>query len=149
MTHLVWTKVYQPHGPSYDMTLIEVRNLSKYYSRNSKNVIAINDLSFQVGNREIVSVLGPSGCGKSTCLLIIAGLRRPTTGAVLINSKTVERTPNVGVVFQDYDKILMPWLTVMGNVELGLRFRGIPREKRRPLAGRKTIKTGGSRGFRE
>jgi NitT/TauT family transport system ATP-binding protein len=67
-------------------------------------------------------VLGPSGCGKTTLLYLLAGLRVPTSGRVLIDGKPLERPrPHTGLILQDYG--LLPWATVRQNAELGLRVR--------------------------
>src|SRR5690606_5985564 len=74
---------------------------------------------------DFVTILGPSGCGKSTLLRIIAGLDRPTTGAVSLEGTDI-RGPGAdrGMVFQSYT--LFPWLTIRENVAFGLRERGVP-----------------------
>jgi NitT/TauT family transport system ATP-binding protein len=74
------------------------------------------------GRGEAWAVLGPSGCGKTTLLYLLAGLRVPTTGRVLIDGKPLERPrPHTGLILQDYG--LLPWATVRQNAELGLRVR--------------------------
>jgi NitT/TauT family transport system ATP-binding protein len=92
------------------------------------------NLNFEVRDREITSIIGPSGCGKTTLLSLIAGLRRPSRGVILIDGEVSKEIPNVGLVFQDYDKILMPWRSVLQNVELGLELKGVPSEDRRRVA---------------
>jgi NitT/TauT family transport system ATP-binding protein len=68
-------------------------------------------------------VLGPSGCGKTTLLYLLAGLRKPTEGVVIVDGQLLDRPrPRTGLVLQDYG--LMPWATVHENVALGLRVRG-------------------------
>lgn len=89
----------------------------------------VDDFSWRVGAGEAWSVLGPSGSGKTTLLYLMAGLRRPQTGRVLLNGESV-RGPShdVGLMLQDYG--LLPWLTAERNVQLGLKIRGIPRRDR-------------------
>ena len=90
---------------------------------------ALGPLSLSVGSGELISILVPSGCGKSTLLRIMAGLVAPTSGEVLYNG-----TPLAGVnldcamVFQSF--ALLPWLTVIENVEIGLEARGLSAEER-------------------
>ena len=68
------------------------------------------------------AVIGPSGCGKTTLLYLLAGLRFPTSGRVLIDGKSLIRPrPHTGLILQDYG--LLPWATVQQNAELGLRVR--------------------------
>jgi NitT/TauT family transport system ATP-binding protein len=116
------------------MPAIHISGVGMQYPRDGKDIIALEDATFDVKEGEIVSVVGPSGCGKSTLLLVIAGLRTQTRGQVRIGSLTVNAVPNVGMVFQEYDKALMPWLSVLKNVELGLRLRRLPPPDRRRLA---------------
>jgi len=87
---------------------------------SSKEVLRGVDLS--VGANEFVSVVGPSGTGKTTLLRCIAGLERPTSGAVLIDGKAIDGPPpKLALVFQEYGRSLFPWLRVVSNVMLPLR----------------------------
>ncbi len=71
---------------------------------------------------DLWAVLGPSGCGKSTLLYLLAGLRQPRAGRILIDGKVLERPrPRTGLILQDYG--LLPWATVAENAALGLRLR--------------------------
>jgi NitT/TauT family transport system ATP-binding protein len=84
--------------------------------------VAIADISFQVADGELVTIVGPSGCGKSTLLRCLAGLLPPTSGRVVLDGVPVTRVPDrLAVVFQDYSRSLYPWLTVADNVALPLR----------------------------
>ena len=87
---------------------------------------ALDETSFDVHPGEFVTVVGPSGCGKSTLLRIASGLTHPTTGWV-----TVERA-GIGYVFQD--ATLLPWRTVMGNVELLAELEGLSKDETRRRA---------------
>jgi NitT/TauT family transport system ATP-binding protein len=83
--------------------------------RNDAPLVAIEDISFDVADGELVSLLGPSGCGKTTVLRILAGLTEATTGTVEIRGRTVTGPQrDFGVVFQS--PTLMPWRTVLDNV---------------------------------
>jgi NitT/TauT family transport system ATP-binding protein len=86
---------------------------------------------------EFVSVVGPSGCGKTTLLKTIAGLLGPTTGEALVEGRRVVGPPgDLALVFQEYTRSLMPWLSVIRNVSFPLAGKGIPRseQKRRAQA---------------
>jgi len=94
--------------------MLEIRHLSKSYGDTQ----AIADLDFTVAEREFVSVVGPSGCGKTTLLKCVAGLLEPTSGEVVLEGDRV-----MALVFQEYSRSLMPWLSVRKNVALPLRHR--------------------------
>ena len=98
--------------------------------------IAVDDVTFDITDGEMVSILGPSGCGKTTALRIIAGLEQQDGGVVYIDGRRVDRIPtqnrNVGFVFQTYS--LFRYMTALDNVEFGLKIRKVPRGKRREKA---------------
>jgi NitT/TauT family transport system ATP-binding protein len=111
--------------------MLEVDKLSHSY--RGPEVLA--DVSLTVGDGELVSIVGRSGCGKSTLLRAIAGLIRPTGGQIRLDGVPVEGTPdNLAVVFQDYSRSLLPWLSVRENVAMPLRGRGMDRRARRAAA---------------
>jgi NitT/TauT family transport system ATP-binding protein len=97
--------------------MLEIRHLSKSYG----DTHAIGDVDFTVVEREFVSVVGPSGCGKTTLLKCIAGLLEPTSGEVVLQEDKV-----MALVFQEYSRSLMPWLSVRKNVALPLRHKSKP-----------------------
>ncbi|MDQ7844724.1 MAG: ABC transporter ATP-binding protein [Armatimonadota bacterium] len=105
---------------------LRIRDLSVVFTRRrGGTVTAVEQLSLEVEENEFVSIVGPSGCGKSTLLRVVAGLIRPTGGEVFVDGRPVEGPgADRGMVFQSYT--LFPWLTVRGNVEFGLRLRGLP-----------------------
>ncbi len=81
------------------------------------------NFNWQVARGEAWAILGPSGCGKSTLLYLLAGLRKPTSGEILIEGESITRPrPRTGLVLQDFG--LLPWSTCEDNVGLGLRLRG-------------------------
>jgi len=96
---------------------------------------AVPGMDLEIGDGEFMVLVGPSGCGKSTLLRCIAGLMRPTGGKVVLNDKVIDGVPdNLAVVFQDYSRSLLPWLTVRDNVALPLRRRGMAKKERRSAA---------------
>lgn len=97
-------------------------------SQESKT-IALKDINLNIYQNEIVTLIGPSGCGKTTLLLLIAGLLTPTDGTIKVDGNLVARPSNQrAVVFQE--DAVFPWLTVEGNIEYGLKLKGVPKDKR-------------------
>ena len=94
---------------------------------------AIERVSLEVRAGEFVAVVGPSGCGKSTILNLVAGLDRPSEGRILLNSIPVEG-PNPTVGFMLQKDLLLPWRSIVHNVEFGLEARAISRAERRQRA---------------
>lgn len=93
----------------------------------------LNDVNFTLDERTFTCLVGPSGCGKSTLLRIIDGLMAPDSGEVHIGGELVtEPSLDRGFVFQQFN--LLPWRTVLGNIEFGLENLGVPKEERRSLA---------------
>ena len=94
--------------------------------------LALDGVRLAVPDGQFACLIGPSGCGKSTLLRCVAGLSPPTTGRVLLDGAEVTAPPrDLAVVLQDYARSLFPWLTVAANVDLALRYTGIPRAARR------------------
>jgi NitT/TauT family transport system ATP-binding protein len=117
--------------------MLEVRGLQKvFYPLSGPPVTALGDILFRVEVREFVSIVGPSGCGKSTLLQVIAGLLRPTTGQVLLHGQDVTRPPEgLILLFQEYNKSLLAWRSVLKNVRFGLEGRpGMTRARMDALA---------------
>ena len=110
--------------------MIAVKNLTFTYNTTP----IFQNFNWQVAHGEAWAILGPSGCGKSTLLYLLAGLRKPTSGEILIEGETIIRPrPRTGLVLQDFG--LLPWATCDENVSLGLRLRGFygPDGKHAPL----------------
>jgi NitT/TauT family transport system ATP-binding protein len=119
-----------PEAPA----LIDIEHLYKTYPAADRgDRLVLDDVNFKLVPGEIVAVLGKSGSGKSTFLRIIAGLSDPSNGSVRYRGKDV-RGPvrGAGMVFQSF--ALFPWLTVLGNVELGLEALNVPKDERRKRA---------------
>jgi NitT/TauT family transport system ATP-binding protein len=113
--------------------MLDIESVSKVFvsdRRQSENV-ALSSISLSFPEGQFVTLLGPSGCGKSTLLKIVAGLIVPDEGTVRFEGQEV-RGPGIerSMVFQDYG--LLPWRTVLGNVEFGLEMHGVSAAERRP-----------------
>jgi NitT/TauT family transport system ATP-binding protein len=114
--------------------LLEIRGLGKTYGAGERATPAVGEVSFAVEDRELVCVVGPSGCGKTTLLKCIGGLLQPTRGEVLVAGRRVSGPPEeMALVFQEYSRSLMPWLSVRGNVALPLRHKRLARRERSAL----------------
>ncbi len=99
--------------------MVVVSGLSKAFS----TALAIEGVSFEVGENAFVTIVGPSGCGKSTTLRMISGLMQPTSGAVTFRGRTVEGPiRDVGMVFQA--PVLLPWRTALSNVLFTAEMQG-------------------------
>ena len=113
---------------------IVCEKISKIFIQKGKQrVHVLEDVSIDVGENEFLVILGPGQSGKSTLLRIIAGLETPTTGRVLLDDREVTGPgADRGLVFQSY--MLFPWKTVLGNVEIGPKLRGLAPKERREIA---------------
>ena len=128
-------------------TRISVAGLSKTYGAGSRQVTAVDNVSFDVRQGEFVALLGPSGCGKSTILNMVAGLLPKSAGSIRIDAEDVEQghiNRKVGYVFQR--DTVFPWRTVEANIGYGLEIAGLPRQQRRDKV-ESAIETAGLTGF--
>ncbi|AUI50106.1 ABC transporter [Arthrobacter crystallopoietes] len=106
---------------------LEVTALSKTYGSGASAKCVIEDLTFTVNTGEVVCIVGPSGVGKTTLLKCLAGLQPVTSGAAAIDGRQIDGPPaEMALVFQDYSRSLMPWLTVRKNIRLPLRHLRLP-----------------------
>src|SRR5881392_3358609 len=100
-----------------------------FKSRKGDDVIALNNLSLQIPDKQFAVIVGPSGCGKSSLLDIIAGLKEPTGGQCKLDDQVISGPgAERGMVFQNYS--LFPWLTVLQNVEFGLSLKNVGQRER-------------------
>ncbi len=114
--------------------IIKTNNIKKSFKQNDhQDLLVLDNVNLELYEGEIVALLGKSGSGKSTLLRIIAGLIKPSSGEVVYRGHKV-RSPADGLamVFQSF--AIMPWLTVLQNVELGLEAKGVPKNERRTRA---------------
>jgi NitT/TauT family transport system ATP-binding protein len=136
MTTVSRGRVAGDPAPSVAQPLIELRDVAKRFNVKGRDeaFTAVKDVNLVIREGEFVAVVGPSGCGKSTLLNMIAGLDPATDGTASIDGRVlgnaVER--DVGYLFQK--DALLPWKTVLANVELPLIFRKWPADKRSQLA---------------
>ncbi|BED92505.1 MAG: ABC transporter ATP-binding protein [Candidatus Paraimprobicoccus trichonymphae] len=99
--------------------IVELKNISKRFHTLEKETLAVDDVSFDIYEREFLTIIGPSGCGKSTVFSLISGLIKPSYGKIYINGRT--QNPLVAYMLQqDY---LLDWRTVEQNVVLGLEVK--------------------------
>ena len=109
------------------MAKVVIEHLTKHFG----DVVAVDDLTLEIVDREFLTLLGPSGCGKTTTLNIIAGLEDPTSGRVFFDNDDVTNVPperrDIAMVFQTY--ALYPHMRVYDNIAFGLRMRGTPTDE--------------------
>src|ERR1043166_1071381 len=113
------------------LALVRLIGVSKTFrSLQGSDYVAVRDFALDIEAGEFFCLLGTSGCGKTTVLNMIAGFEMATSGSVEIAGHAIH-SPGAdrGVVFQSDDS-LYPWLSALGNVEFGLRMRGVPRAER-------------------
>jgi putative ABC transport system ATP-binding protein len=120
-------------------SIIEVRNVSKSYQRDSIQIPVLNDITLSVPEGEFLGLMGPSGSGKTTLLNLIAGIDKPNKGSIVVAGTNVAslgesalakwRSRHVGFIFQFYN--LIPVLTAYENVELPLLLTPLSKKERR------------------
>jgi NitT/TauT family transport system ATP-binding protein len=130
------TSDYKQSGSSI---ILQVKEVSKVFSYPdglaSRRHVVLNNVSIDIRDGEFVTIVGPSGCGKSTLLNIIAGLDSPNSGSIFVRGENKTSTdPDRLIIFQE--GALFPWLTVIENVEFGLKLAGIPKYEQRKAASR-------------
>jgi NitT/TauT family transport system ATP-binding protein len=126
------------------MPVLEVDRVGKVFGEGAAAVEAIGEVTFAVEESEFVCIVGRSGGGKTTLLRCVAGLLEPTRGEVRLRGEPVHGPPPaLAIVFQDYGRSLMPWLTVRGNVLLPLRRKkSLSRPQKAELVERSLVSVG-------
>jgi len=118
------------HDDPLSTNIIELRGVSQSYDGGQSYII--KDLDLLVEDKpmqgQFVVILGMSGSGKSTLLRYIAGLQKPTSGTVLVKGQPVSSDNRVSMIFQQYSSL--PWMTVLENVGLALRYQGVEQSER-------------------
>lgn len=122
--------------------LIKLTDLSKIYKMGDEKIIALNNINLNIRKGEFICLLGTSGSGKSTLLNMMAGLEKPTKGSIIINNHKIHlmneeqitrfRQKYIGFIFQSYN--LIPTLTALENVSLGLIFQGVSKKRREKMS---------------
>lgn len=115
--------------------ILKTDNLYHHFNdENKKSSTVLKNISFSVRRGEFFSIVGPSGSGKSTLLRIVAGLIKPTSGLLELN------TNKFAMVFQNF--AIFPWLNVRQNIEFGLKMSGVPKRERNIIASEKIEEVG-------
>lgn len=117
------------------MSQIIFENVKRAFRSGDQDVLALDDVSFEVAEKEFVVIVGPSGCGKTTLLRMAAGLEFPSDGTVRVSGHEVTRPgPDRAVVFQQF--ALFPWKSVRDNIGFGLKCKGVPHTARESIVAR-------------
>lgn len=115
------------------MSRLKVNAISKFFDGRKEAIHVLKDINLEIEDGEFLCVVGPSGCGKTTLLNIIAGLEHPSAGSIHYRGQLVkEPSPERLVIFQDL--ALFPWLSVIQNVEFGLKLKGTTAKRREEIA---------------
>jgi len=124
---------------------LELENISKSYKVKKKDFLVVDNISLEVCKNEFLVLLGPGLSGKTVLLNIIAGIEEPSSGKIFLDGEQIYGTHrSICMVFQKIG--LLPWKTVMGNTEIGLKLSGVPKRIRRKTA-QKFIEMVGLKGF--
>lgn len=103
--------------------ILKIQNISKKYQSKENEILALQNINFDLIEGEFVSIIGPSGCGKSTLLSIIAGLEEKTSGKIYIENEEVDGiSPKIGYMLQK--DCLLEWRTIFANTMFGLEIKG-------------------------
>ncbi|HYB04594.1 MAG TPA: ABC transporter ATP-binding protein [Nitrososphaerales archaeon] len=132
-------------------SILQVKEITKTFEKKgarreeNQTIDVLEQVSFDLKEGSLTSIIGPSGCGKTTLLRIIDGLVEPSSGEVIFGGKPVRSPPTkMGFVFQQFG--LLPWRSVQKNVELGLELHGVEAQRRKEIA-EKYLKIVGLQGF--
>jgi NitT/TauT family transport system ATP-binding protein len=117
------------------MTILEIDRVAKTYGGGDEAFTAIDEVTLTTRPGEMLCIVGPSGCGKTTLLRCVSGLMPPTSGAVRLDERVVTAPPRaMALVFQDYSRSLLPWMSIHDNVVLPLKAGRMARSERETLA---------------
>jgi NitT/TauT family transport system ATP-binding protein len=126
------------------MSTVRIDGVCKVYPGHGPRdtpVLALDDVSFDIADRQFCAILGHSGCGKTTLLTMLAGFEQPSRGRIEVDGQVVGKpTWTRSIVFQDY--ALFPWMTVEQNVAFGLEMKRVPQAERREIVRRQLALVG-------
>lgn len=115
--------------------LLRVDSITLGYGEGANEKRIVEGLSLEVGHGEFVSIVGPSGVGKTTLLRGLSGLLKTRAGSVAVDGQVISGPhPDIAVVFQDYSRSLMPWMTTRENIAFPLQGKGEPKAARNKAA---------------
>ena len=116
--------------PSHIVSKVGLSDIClSYRAQSGERLLALDHINLEVRAGEFLCIVGPSGCGKSTLLHLIAGLHSQSSGQVLVDGNPVQGPGTDRImIFQDHG--LFPWLTVGGNIEFGMKMKGVPKAER-------------------
>lgn len=114
---------------------LEIKNITKQFDHNGYSLVTLDGVSFSVNSGDFVCLVGPSGCGKSTLLSIISGLQESSSGEIFLDGHQTS-SPGSDRILVFQEGALFPWLSVIENIEFGLKMAEIPKEKRREISKR-------------
>ncbi len=132
-------------GGKEKRVVLKLEDICKSYVNKNKTIDVVNHISFEVYDNEFLVILGPGLCGKTVLLNMIAGIEQPDSGSILLDRGVAGKNDcQIGMVFQKM--ALMPWKTVMENVEIGLKLAGMDKKSRKEIS-QKYINLVGLQGF--
>ncbi len=130
------------------MSHLVLDRVAKTFHSDGKDVEAVTPITLEIAKGQIVTFLGPSGCGKTTLMRMVGGLETPSAGQITLNGETLAGPDRRrGMVFQSYSAF--PWLTVAGNIQMGLKYRKGISETERDQIVADLIETVGLKGFED
>ncbi|BCT74340.1 ABC transporter [Sinomonas cyclohexanicum] len=122
-------------APARDGDVMTVRGLSMSYGAGASFNPILADLDLDIAAGEFVAIVGPSGVGKTTLLRCLSGLIRPQSGTITVSGDVIDGPhPDLAVVFQDYSRSLMPWMTTLENIAFPLQGKGMGKAERNAAA---------------
>lgn len=129
------TQAPAPTDPTATTQLMKVRGMSMSYGSGPTENKIIQDLDLDVDYGQFISIVGPSGVGKTTLLRCLSGLLAPKSGSIEVSGTQISGPhPDLAVVFQDYSRSLMPWMTTRENIAFPLQGKGMGKAARNRLA---------------
>ena len=120
-------------GPETAPPAIRLDHVSKWFFKNGKRFIALDDITTDIPEGAFITLVGPSGCGKTTIFNMIAGFARADRGAVICRGETITQ-PNIGIGYMTQKDALLPWRSVLANVTLPLYLQKVPATEARARA---------------